>query len=144
MLSGYEYIIETVLSTFNNICWTWEYGRSSTGYGNVKVGKSVKLPHKVAYEIRYGIVSVDLELDHTCRNRLCWNPEHLEPVTHAENHKRGLCYLAGATYQRNKTHCPRGHEYSLENTYFYSKGRVCKTCSRMHKKDYKTKTAGST
>jgi hypothetical protein len=30
-------------------------------------------------------------LDHLCRNRWCCNPAHLEPVTSAENVRRGLC-----------------------------------------------------
>lgn len=31
-----------------------------------------------------------LELDHLCRVRCCCNPSHLEPVTRAENIRRGL------------------------------------------------------
>lgn len=33
-------------------------------------------------------------------------------------------------FQRRKTHCPRGHEYTEENTYRNSKGRACRICGR--------------
>lgn len=29
-----------------------------------------------------------------------------------------------------KTHCPQGHPYSVENTYFNRGKRFCKTCNR--------------
>lgn len=31
-------------------------------------------------------------------------------------------------HQMNKTHCPQGHPYSEENTYWYGNSRQCKTC----------------
>lgn len=38
----------------------------------------------------------------------------------------------GTNYQRNKTHCPAGHEYTDENTYGGAEaaGRRCKECAR--------------
>lgn len=33
-------------------------------------------------------------------------------------------------FNRNKTHCPRGHLYDDENTYFYRNQRKCKECMR--------------
>jgi HNH endonuclease len=44
---------------------------------------------RVYYEERFGPVPVGTELDHLCRVRACINPDHLEPVTHAENCRRG-------------------------------------------------------
>ena len=41
----------------------------------------------------------------------------------------------GASLNKNKTRCPRGHEYSSENTFVNSKGsRECLICSRESKK----------
>ncbi|WP_277209215.1 hypothetical protein [Isoptericola croceus] len=35
----------------------------------------------------------------------------------------------GAAHQRAKTHCPKGHEYTLENTYVFADGRRrCRRC----------------
>lgn len=46
-----------------------------------------------AYAIVYGFLRGDfdsnLELDHLCRNRCCVNPNHLEPVLHKTNVRRG-------------------------------------------------------
>ena len=36
----------------------------------------------------------------------------------------------GTNYQRNKTHCDKGHEHNSENTYFYKGHRTCKICRR--------------
>ena len=69
-----------------------------------------------------------MELDHLCRVIACWNPWHLEEVTHAENVRRGR----GNGY-REKTHCPKGHEYTPENTYrppSRPTNRQCQTCRR--------------
>jgi hypothetical protein len=44
--------------------------------------------HQLAYQLEKGLVPEGLELDHLCRNRTCCNPDHLEPVTRAENMAR--------------------------------------------------------
>lgn len=74
-------------------CWIWLHGKSGAGYGQLHVKHSrprrMVYAHRVYYERHVGPVPDGLELDHLCRNPSCVNPEHLEPVTHAENIKRG-------------------------------------------------------
>jgi hypothetical protein len=52
----------------------------------------------------------------------------LEPVTHAENVRRG----DSGKYLIARTNCPKGHKYSKDNTYYLKKrtNRYCRTCRR--------------
>lgn len=70
-----------------NKCWSYiGQGRiSDTGYG--RFGRGL-YTHRAVYEEYYGPVPEGMELDHLCRNRSCYNPHHLDPVTHAENMRR--------------------------------------------------------
>ncbi len=73
-----------------------------------------------------GPIPPGLLLDHLCRVTCCVNPDHLEPVTCKVNLNRGIHRNVG------KTHCPRRHEYSAENTRISNKGsRICRECDRL-------------
>lgn len=115
-------------------CWLWQAGLNDKGYGlcSMTDGKS-RLAHRVTYRLLVGPVSVGLELDHTCRNRPCVNPAHLEQVTHLENMRRGV--------HATKTHCVNGHLLSGANLYLYtrrgSQERRCRECSRQRQRAWK-------
>jgi len=107
-----------------NGCWNWVAG-TSNGYGIFWFNKTYVGAHRISYQLKYGIIPNDKVLDHLCRNPLCVNPDHLELVTDKENVLRG----AGPCAQNaRKTHCKRGHEFTLENTYYDKIGRHCKNC----------------
>lgn len=111
-------------------CWVTHRKPAPNGY--VKQTIRVALgeyrwvhQHRHFYEKYVGPIPKGLELDHLCRNPLCCNPAHLEPVTHAENVRRGK---AGEN-NRAKTCCPSGHPYNEANTRLNPRGnRECRIC----------------
>ena len=89
------------------------------------------------YEHYVGKIPDNLELDHWWKNPLCCRPGHLEPVTHKENVLRGTGLAA---INAVKTHCPYGHEYTEENTFFILKNkRGCKICLKDRNKEKNSK-----
>lgn len=117
-----------------NGCWLWTASIKAEGYGQVRRPDGrTGYAHRVVYELLVGPIPEGLELDHLCRVRACVNPEHLEPVTHEENVRRATPWIKANNFQSTKTHCPRGHEYTPENTYLKrSKDgivrRICRSC----------------
>jgi len=69
-------------------CWMWTGGVTGHGYGAFWVGGRTLGAHRISYELYVGKIPDGLHLDHLCKQTLCVNPYHLEPVTLAENNKR--------------------------------------------------------
>lgn len=89
----YQFLIHRLNSPpYPKQCMIWLYTHGSGGYGRVIVPgeHTIKSVHKVAYEWVNGTVPDGLELDHLCRTRDCYNPDHLEAVTHLVNVRRGV------------------------------------------------------
>lgn len=72
-------------------CWLWTAGRFSNGYGCFRVGPAVVKVHRFSYELAHGPIPTGMQVDHTCRNRQCVNPEHLRLATNKQNaENRGI------------------------------------------------------
>lgn len=120
-------------------CWLWTGATNGrAGYGLIYVEGKNRLVHRVSYEEHVGPIEKET-LDHLCRVRRCFNPEHLEPATHRENTLRGV----GLTAQHaKKTHCPQGHLYSGENLIVKKAGdRACRACVCVRNRLYREKNA---
>jgi hypothetical protein len=74
-------------------CWLWLGQLNQWGYGHFcrtiapGVHRTVKA-HRFAYTLLVGPIPAGLTLDHLCGRRHCVRPDHLEPVTNAENLRR--------------------------------------------------------
>lgn len=116
------------------LCWEWTAANSG-GYGYVwdSEEKRMRPATRVVWELLVGEIPDGYEMDHLCRNPPCVNPDHLEPVTHAENQRRGAHNNWWTLHHSN--YCPNGHEYTDRNTYIDPKGtRNCRTCRKEAKK----------
>ncbi|HEY7824270.1 MAG TPA: HNH endonuclease signature motif containing protein [Acidimicrobiia bacterium] len=80
-------------------CWEWIGATAGNGYGKINVKGRDHYPefaHRVGWELLVGPIPDGLVIDHLCRNTLCVNPDHLEPVTHKVNVRRGYRYRGRA------------------------------------------------
>ena len=76
------------------VCWEWTACTDRDGYGQFGLWMPelrvviTHAAHRWGYEFLVGKIPEGLTLDHLCRNKACVMPDHLEPVTQAENTRR--------------------------------------------------------
>jgi len=83
--------LERFLVKFNlasDGCWLWHAASDKRGYGQFCVNGRLVKSHRWSFEYFRHRIPAGLELDHLCRRAACVNPDHLEPVTKAENLRR--------------------------------------------------------
>lgn len=69
-------------------CLVWTGHVDTAGYPNIKWKNINYLVHRIYYKILVENIERHDTLDHICRNKLCIEPTHLEPVSRSENIKR--------------------------------------------------------
>jgi hypothetical protein len=115
-------------------CWMWTASTNTRGYGKFYLRGRLWLSTIVAYRHFKGDYRPGLFMCHQCPyeqgdldNRRCINPDHLLPQTPKQNSEEGYV----GTHQTVKTHCPKGHEYTDNNTRLYKGRRFCRACDRL-------------
>jgi hypothetical protein len=116
------------LTDDNHLLWL---GALSDGYGyfvrRVELGtqggqRRMYRAHVETYKWVVGPIPEGMFLDHTCYVRNCCAPWHLEPVTQAENVRRG--YVS----RGYKDVCQRGHSRDVYETTRGDGRKSCRQC----------------
>jgi len=116
-------------------CWNWIAGKDKDGYGKIKIDGKMVQAHRASWVIHNGDIPNGMCVLHRCDNPSCVNPEHLFIGTRLDNARDRD--VKGRNGYSKITHCPKGHEYSPENTTIWHGQRKCKSC----KKDYDMRRA---
>lgn len=143
LLSDKERLMKSV-EVVTDSCWIWTGPLERDGYARqMKVGsrtdntRKMVRPHRFSYTQFVGPIPDGYTIDHLCRIRCCVNPEHLEPVSAAENTQRG--------YRATKMYCRHGHPLFGDNMGLVTKTgfRFCRTCHRQAIRTNYRKTDGA-
>lgn len=130
-------------SCYTGDCIVWTGATDKGGYGRIHFKGENRLVHRVAYELVHGPIPDGLEPDHLCRNPICFNTGHLEPVTRSVNTRRGRIAEVLKERAANRTHCTNNHELTPDNTIIRVKRgcsyRMCRACNNAYQRDQKAK-----
>lgn len=131
-----EYLLTRIRQTDAG-CWEWTRA-SSSGYGTLGPGREERKAHRLSYRVFVGPMPAGLVIDHLCRNTLCINPLHLEPVTARVNTLRGVSPLALLARQET---CINGHPLISDRIVIRRRGnegreRRCIECQRRYNREY--------
>lgn len=123
-------------------CWRWT-GATVKGYSQVRAANKQVYLHRFSWTLHRGPIPAGLTIDHlchkrpcpggdTCPHRACLNPDHLEPVTNAENARRRP-NAPGTLVRRLVVGklCTRGrHFIASEDDLYVSQARARKSVTR--------------
>lgn len=66
-------------------CWVWQGSLNKDGYGNFRYHGKTDKAHRASFIEHGGVLLPGQSVRHTCDNRPCINPAHLEAGSHQDN-----------------------------------------------------------
>ena len=66
-------------------CWLWTGKKSKQGYGDLACFGTGMIASRLSYELLVGRIPRYIQVNHTCNNPPCVNPDHLYLGTQKEN-----------------------------------------------------------
>lgn len=82
-------------------CWIWQGSRHNDGYAAWNVGGRQVKVHRASYLLNVGPIPKKRFIVHTCNNKHCVNPDHLELVTFKGLYQHNLTKGNVARGERN-------------------------------------------
>jgi hypothetical protein len=114
-------------------CHVWQGYKDKDGYGVLTFRRASRRAARVAMFLAGRPIPPGKLANHTCRNRACVNPQHIEPVTKRQNSLKDSTSVGYLNSQ--KTHCKKGHAYDRK----YGKQRYCSICESVKSKRLRAK-----
>jgi hypothetical protein len=107
-------------------CWGWTASKAQ-GYGKIWLDGHLIGAHRMALAVHQGIgvPGPEWEIDHTCENKGCQNPAHLQWVAYKGRINSVLHFERRFG---DRTHCPNGHPWTEQNVYRIGTYKACKLC----------------
>lgn len=66
-------------------CWVWTGYKDENGYGQFKTRGRAHWAHRISFATFVRKIPKRKQVDHTCRNPSCVNPDHLCLLDHGKN-----------------------------------------------------------
>jgi hypothetical protein len=123
------------VTKFGRSCWVFQT-LHPLGYGVISMRGKIYYAHRLSHMWFRGPIPKKFEVHHSCENKACVNPDHLEALSRTDHVQTFL----HKNPQTIKTHCPKGHPYSGDNLKVVKrsngwKNRICIACTRTRRHD---------
>ena len=133
-IPNYEELSQARFSLYvhkTNSCWIWTGSINKNGYGQFHYQRKTWRVHRLLYTWKKGIVPLDKELHHTCQNKICVNPDHLELINKIDHSKYH------GQIREKADECPQGHQFNEKNTGRSKSGRYCRICTNQRRGNWR-------